>query len=106
MKGKIVRAMWKIFGLLVAAVLLFFVLVSTGAVGYLPDIDELENPIDKYASQVISADNELLFTYSLSDDNRIMIDYSDLSPHLINALISTERYSLLLPLGHRHHRVR
>lgn len=88
--GKIVKAMWKLFGLMVAAGLLFFVLVSTGAVGYLPDIDELENPIDKYASQVISSDNELLFTYSLSDDNRIMVDYTDLSPHLIDALISTE----------------
>ena len=82
--------MWQLFGLAVAAGILFFVLVSTGAVGYLPDIEELENPIDRYASQVISADNKLLFTYSLSDDNRIFVDYSDLSPHLINALVSTE----------------
>lgn len=82
--------MWKLFGLAVAAGILFFVLVSTGAVGYLPDIEELENPIDRYASQVISADNKLLFTYSLSDDNRIFVDYSDLSPHLISALVSTE----------------
>jgi len=82
--------MWSLFGLIVAGAALFFLLVSTGALGYLPDIDELENPIDKYASQVISSDNELLFTYSESDDNRIMVDYSELSPHLINALISTE----------------
>ena len=86
----IIKAMWAVFGIAVAGGLLFFVLVSTGAVGYLPEIEELENPIDKYASQVISSDNELLFTYSLSDDNRIMVDYTDLSPHLIDALISTE----------------
>ncbi len=68
-----------------------FLLVSAGLVGYLPEINELENPIDKYASQVISSDNELLFTYSQSDDNRIFVDYSDLSPpYLIDALISTE----------------
>ena len=89
-KRGIVGLMWKAFGALVILAILFFTLLSTGAVGYLPDIDELENPIDRYASQVIASDNELLFTYSLSDDNRIMVDYSDLSPHLISALVSTE----------------
>ena len=89
-KQGFIKTLWKLFGLLVVAVILFFGLLSTGAIGYLPNIDELENPIDRYASQVISSDNEMLFTYSLSDDNRIMIDYSDLSPHLINALVATE----------------
>lgn len=89
-KQGIIKFLWKLFGLVIVGVLLFFVLVSTGAVGYLPEIEELENPIDKYASQVISSDNQLLFTYSLSDENRIFVDYTDLSPHLINALISTE----------------
>lgn len=89
-KYDIVKAMWSLFGLMVAGAALFFLLVSAGLVGYLPEINELENPIDKYASQVISSDNELLFTYSQSDDNRIFVDYSDLSPYLIDALISTE----------------
>ncbi len=89
-KRDIIKTLWGIFGLMVAAVIVFFGLLSVGAIGYLPNIDELENPIDRYASQVISSDNELLFTYSLSDDNRIMIDYSDLSPHLISALVATE----------------
>ncbi|WP_294082793.1 transglycosylase domain-containing protein [Proteiniphilum sp. UBA5384] len=82
--------MWGLFGLVAGGIVLFFVLVSAGMVGYLPKIDELENPIDKYASQVISTDNKLLFTYSQSDDNRIFVDYSDLSPHLIDALVATE----------------
>ncbi len=89
-KQKIVRAMWALFGLAFGFLILLFTLISVGAIGYLPEINELENPIDKYASQVISTDNELLFTYSQSDDNRIFIDYSDLSPHLIDALIATE----------------
>ncbi|MFA7390413.1 MAG: transglycosylase domain-containing protein, partial [Proteiniphilum sp.] len=89
-KQKIVRAMWALFGLAVAFLILLFALISVGAVGYLPQINELENPIDKYASQVISTDHELLFTYSQSDDNRIFVDYSDLSPYLIDALIATE----------------
>ena len=82
--------MWKLTGALFIVAILFITLLSLGAIGYLPDIDELENPIDKYASQVISSDNKLLFTYSLMNDNRIFVDYSDLSPHLINALVSTE----------------
>src|SRR5690554_2317602 len=89
-KHGVVKVIWRLFGLLVVGVILFFALIFVGAVGYLPEINELENPIDKYASQVISADNEMLFTYSESDDNRIFVDYSDLSPHLINALIATE----------------
>ena len=79
--------MWTIFGGIIAMVL--FVL-RMGAVGYMPRVNELENPINKFASQVYSSDNELLFTYSESDDNRIFVDYSDLSPHLIDALIATE----------------
>ncbi|MDR2815100.1 MAG: transglycosylase domain-containing protein [Proteiniphilum sp.] len=89
-KKDIVKTMWGLFGLLTGGIILFFLLVSAGMIGYIPKIDQLENPIDKYASQVISTDNELLFTYSQSDDNRIFVDYSDLSPHLINALIATE----------------
>lgn len=89
-KDNIVKWMWRIFGLMVAGGALFFILAAMGVIGYIPNINELENPIDKYASQVISADDELLFTYSLSDDNRIFVDYSDLSPYLIQALVATE----------------
>jgi len=90
LKQKIVKTMWILFGLAVAFILMLFALISVGAIGYLPEISELENPIDKYASQVISSDKELLFTYSQSNNNRIFVDYSDLSPHLIDALIATE----------------
>ncbi|MFA7492979.1 MAG: transglycosylase domain-containing protein [Proteiniphilum sp.] len=82
--------MWSLFGIAAGGAILFFLLISIGMIGYIPNIEELENPIDKYASQVISTDNQPLFTYSLGNDNRIFVDYSDLSPHLIEALIATE----------------
>ena len=47
-KQGFIKTLWKLFGLLVVAVILFFGLLSTGAIGYLPNIDELENPIDRY----------------------------------------------------------
>jgi len=89
-KNDIARIMWSLFGIAAGGAILFFLLISIGMIGYIPNIEELENPIDKYASQVISTDNQPLFTYSLGNDNRIFVDYSDLSPHLIEALIATE----------------
>ena len=73
-------------------VLLFFVflLISQGIIGYMPQVEDLENPIDKYASQVISSDNKLLGTYSRDKENRIYVSYNDLNPNLVNALIATE----------------
>ena len=82
--------MWRIFGIFILLNILIFGLLSAGVIGYIPNLDDLENPIDKYASQVISSDDKLLFTYSQSDDNRIFTDYSQLSPYLIQALVATE----------------
>ncbi|MDR1380338.1 MAG: transglycosylase domain-containing protein [Tannerella sp.] len=56
----------------------------------MPPIELLENPIDRYASQLISEDGKMLGSYSYSKDNRISVKYSDLSPQLVHALIATE----------------
>lgn len=86
----IVRLLWLIFVAVIASVALIFVLITKGIIGYMPPIEDLENPIDKYASQVYSSDNELLGTYSLSRENRIYSSYDQLSPYLVDALIATE----------------
>ena len=67
-----------------------FIAISKGHIGYMPDMDQLENPIERYASQIISADGVLLGRYSTSKDNRINVKYKDLSPALVHALIATE----------------
>ena len=82
--------LWRAFGAIILASILFIGLIWTGIIGYIPPIDDLENPIDQYASQVISADNNLLFTFSESKGNRVYVDYLDLSPYLEQALVSTE----------------
>jgi len=87
---KIVLTIWGLFVAGILTVCLIFILISNGAIGYMPPIEDLENPIDKYASQVYSSDNELLGTYSQSKENRIYSDFDELSPYLINALIATE----------------
>ena len=56
----------------------------------MPDMEALQNPIDKYASQIISEDGKTLGTWSRSTDNRIQTHYKDISPNVIQALIATE----------------
>ncbi|GAB6011613.1 transglycosylase domain-containing protein [Viscerimonas tarda] len=85
-----VKIIWSVFLTGIIAFALVFALIAYGAIGYMPPIEDLENPIDKYASQVYSSDNELLGTYSLQKENRIYSNYDNLSPYLIQALIATE----------------
>jgi len=87
---KIIRAVWLFFFTGIISLALFFVLIAKGKIGYMPPVEDLENPINKYASQIISADMVILGTYSQSNENRIYVNYKDLSPALVQALIATE----------------
>ena len=88
--NKIVKFLWVIFIAVIIFIASVFTLIATGVIGYTPPIEDLENPIDKYASQVYSVDNELLGTYSQSKENRIYSSYDELSPYLVQALVATE----------------
>ena len=55
----------------------------------MPPIDELQSPISKYASQVISADGRLMGTWS-RNENRVFVGYDNISPYMFDALVSTE----------------
>ncbi len=87
---RIIKWFWILFASGILLVSLIFVLIAYGVIGYMPPVEDLQNPIDKYATQVISVDRQLLGTYALSKENRIYASYQDLSPELINALIATE----------------
>ena len=54
---------WTLFAAGVILVYLLFASIANGSIGYMPPVEQLENPIDKYASQVVSADGK---TASLS----------------------------------------
>lgn len=89
-KKKIIIGLWSLFGLGWCAVFMLFWLISMGVIGYMPPIENLQNPIDKYASQLISSDGENLGSYARSGNNRIYATYESLSPHLVDALVATE----------------
>ena len=69
-------------------IIICMIVASSGAWGPLPNFDELENPKTNLATEIISSDNKVLGKYFY--ENRTHIDFSELSPELINALIATE----------------
>ena len=84
-KKRLVLFLWSGFlaPLLLIALILVFISESS-----LPSIDELENPRSNEASAVYSSDGKQIGSFYLS--NRTKVNYNDLSPHLIDALVSTE----------------
>ena len=90
MRKKLMITLWVLFFGVVGTIVAVFALIENGSIGYIPDLQELENPVDKYASQVLSDDGVLLGTWSYSRANRIFVSYDDLSPRLVEALVATE----------------
>ena len=70
------------------SVLLLFLLASWGAFGPLPTFEELENPQNNLATEIISADGKTLGKYAY--ENRTPIKFKDLPENLVNALVATE----------------
>lgn len=80
---------WSLFAAGVVVVVVLFWMITKGWLGYLPPLEELQNPKNKYASEVFSADMQSLGRY-YRQANRVGVQYSDLSPELVEALIATE----------------
>lgn len=89
MRKTIFCILWSILISAVLIVTLGAISIKRGWIGYMPPLEELQNPINKYASQVLSCDGKLLGTWSRSE-NRVFVDYDSISSHMINALIATE----------------
>jgi penicillin-binding protein 1A len=86
--GRKIKIFWIFFSIPFLLVGIIFLLISLGALGFMPSFEDLENPQKNIASEIISDDNEILGTYYY--ENRSYVQYKDLSPNLINALIATE----------------
>ncbi|WP_373835362.1 transglycosylase domain-containing protein, partial [Bacteroides heparinolyticus] len=87
---KVVKILWVFIALTALACVLIFFSIAKGWIGYMPPVEDLENPNYKFATEVLSDDGKVLGTYSYSKENRVFVGYADLSPHIINALIATE----------------
>lgn len=87
---KIVIILWGFLVLVVLACAGVFFAIAKGWIGYMPPVEDLENPKYKFATEVFSDDGKVLGTYSYSKENRVFVGYNDLCPSIINALIATE----------------
>lgn len=76
-----------ILGALLTIIILFFV-ASKGGLGALPTFEELENPENNLATEVISSDGVTIGKYA--KENRTPIKYNELPENLVNALVATE----------------
>ena len=80
---------WLLFTSGLMSIYGIFYLASIGYFGEMPDFRQLENPKTNFASEIISSDNKVLGKYYFND-NRTPIEYEDINPETINALIAIE----------------
>jgi penicillin-binding protein 1A len=85
---KSVKIFWRIFLGGISLVILLFLMANWGLLGKMPSIEELQNPSALQASQVYADDGTLMGKYYIED--RINVDYKEISPYVINALVATE----------------
>lgn len=79
---------WLIFAVMAGLVFLFFYGVAHEWFGPMPSFQELENPETNLSSEIYSSDGQLLGTYYI--ENRSNVQYDDLPPHLVEALLAIE----------------
>jgi penicillin-binding protein 1A len=85
---KYIIGLWLLFMIPLVGAAILFILISSGAMGFMPSFEELENPKSNLASAVISSDSVVLGTYF--KENRTNVKYENLNPLLVKALIATE----------------
>ena len=90
MRKKFIYVLWALVVGVLLVIALIFTAIAKGWIGYVPPIEELENPNLKFATEIISDDGKMLGTWSLSKENRVFVGYDQLSSNLIRALIATE----------------
>lgn len=83
-----IKRFWMVYAGLVLFVVLFFYVISLGWLGFMPSFEDLENPKSNLASEIISYDKQIIGKYYI--ENRSNVQYDELSPYLVNALIATE----------------
>ena len=90
MRKLFVYFLWTLLFVTVIAVAGAFYAIDKGWIGYMPPIEDLQNPISRFATQIYSADGKIIGTWNYNRENRVMVDYSNLPQSLVQALIATE----------------
>lgn len=80
---------WSVVLAGIIGVFVFFWLISAGKLGFMPTFEELENPNNRFASEVYFADGPIMNRY-FEKENRKYIEYREIPQSVIDALIATE----------------
>lgn len=86
---KFLIVFWSVVVAGILGTVFFFWLISTGRLGFMPTFEELENPNNRFASEVYFADGVLMNRY-FEKENRRYAEYKDIPKSVIDALIATE----------------
>jgi penicillin-binding protein 1A len=86
--SKYIKLLWILTIGPVVCLVLLITLVGTGVFGTLPNVDELLNPKNNLATIVYSGDMKILGKYY--SENRINVNFHQLDPDVVHALIATE----------------
>ena len=90
MRKAIVHFLWfTIFAVFLTAIV-SFTAIWNGWIGYMPPVEDLQNPINRFATQIYSSDGKVLGTWNFNRENRVCVNYDELSPALVKALVATE----------------
>lgn len=81
---------WSIFTAIFGLIFILFFCITKGWIGYMPPLEELQNPKSKYATIIYSSDMQVLGNFFSNKENRINTTYNELPENLVNALIATE----------------
>lgn len=82
------RRIWKLLIGGVVFFAIFIVLIGFGVFGDIPSFRAIEHPKSNEATEIVSEDGKILGTYFVK--NRSNVNYNQISPNVINALIATE----------------
>ena len=86
--NKIVKLLWVGFFAAILGIAGIFWAASNGWLGEIPNVRDLENPDIYVSSEIISSDGVLLDRFET--ERRTPVDYKDLPPHLVDALLAKE----------------
>ena len=90
MRKVFVRSLWTLLAIVILCSAVAFTAIWNGFIGYMPPVEDLQNPINRFATQIYSADGKVIGTWNFNRENRICVSYNDISPYLVQALVATE----------------
>lgn len=87
-RKRAIRILWISFACAMLIFPLLIMAINAGLMGYMPSLNELENPQSATSSDVLASDGSLLGRYYVQD--RSNSKFEEISPNVVHALLATE----------------